>query len=120
MVTGQIIPSKVEHRGTGRVFDMTMVYGFNDQAMRRTLWSDIKGIKGSIKGAWAIMGDFNCMLNTNERIRTPVKLAELRDFRNCVVECEFQDLKSSGSFFTWNNKQRGDDRVWSKIDSLSK
>ena len=77
---------------------------------------DIKGLRGSINGAWAIMGDFNRMLNMDERIGRPFEMAEIREFRQCVEECEVQDLKSSVSFFTWNNKQRGEDRVWSKID----
>ena len=99
-----------------RIFHITMVCGFNDQAMTRTLWRDIKGLRGSINGAWAIMGDFNRMLNMDERIGRPFEMAEIREFRQCVEECEVQDLKSSVSFFTWNNKQRGEDRVWSKID----
>lgn len=37
-------------------------------------------------------------------------------FRDCVEICEIMDMKHSGSTFTWNNKQEGEDRVFSKID----
>lgn len=38
--------------------------------------------------------------------------------KDCMLECEVQDIKSSGSFYTWNNKQEGAYRVFSKIDRM--
>ncbi|KAJ8534835.1 hypothetical protein K7X08_016563 [Anisodus acutangulus] len=64
------------------------------------------------------MGDFNCVLNGDERLGRPVSEAEIREFRQCVGACSLQELKSSGSFFTWNNKQGADSRVYSRIDRL--
>ncbi|XP_070002799.1 uncharacterized protein [Nicotiana sylvestris] len=42
-------------------------------------------------------------------------MSEIREFKQCVEECTLQDIKSSGAFFTWNNKHGGDDRVYSRI-----
>ncbi|XP_062118594.1 uncharacterized protein LOC133832241 [Humulus lupulus] len=36
--------------------------------------------------------------------------------RDCMTSCQLEDLKFSGCFFTWNNKQQNDERVCSKID----
>ncbi|XP_074314162.1 uncharacterized protein LOC141649368 [Silene latifolia] len=37
-------------------------------------------------------------------------------FQDTAAECDLQDLKSYGAFFTWNNKQPSDTRVFSRID----
>ncbi|XP_059294688.1 uncharacterized protein LOC132047699 [Lycium ferocissimum] len=62
------------------------------------------------------MGDFNNVLNGNERVGSPVTAAETKDFKRCVDICRLQDLKSSGSFYTWNNKHGESTRVYSRID----
>ncbi|XP_070031877.1 uncharacterized protein [Nicotiana tomentosiformis] len=74
-VTDQLIHCEVLHMGTGRKFWVTIVFAYNDMALRRPLWQDIKEVYDKINGLWAVMGDFNC------------------------------DLKSSRAFYTWNNKQ---------------
>ena len=70
-----------------------------------------------MRGPWAVMGDFNCVLN-REDMGSQVRMSEIRDFQNCVEECELQEMKSSGAFYTWNNKKRGEDRVYSRIDRV--
>lgn len=64
------------------------------------------------------MGDFNCVLRREERVGSPVTMAEIRDFRNCVDTNGLHELKSSGSFYTWSSKQNGDDKVLSRIDRV--
>ncbi|XP_016486838.1 uncharacterized protein LOC107807064 [Nicotiana tabacum] len=95
-----------------------MVYGFNDAALRRKLWEDIKEIHEHMDELWAVMGDFNCVLHKEERIGSPITMTEIREFKQCVKECTLQDMKSSGAFFTWNNKQGGNDRVYSRINRV--
>lgn len=46
------------------------------------------------------MGDFNCVLNMDERLGTLVKNSEILDFSRCVNNCQMEDMKASGSFFT--------------------
>ncbi|KAK4733532.1 hypothetical protein R3W88_007793 [Solanum pinnatisectum] len=113
-----MIHNAVTHRGTGRQFWLTMVYGYNDQGLRRGLWMELEKISSQLSGPWAVMGDFNCVLNMEERLGRQVILAEVRDFRHCIRVCDLHDMKSSGAFVTWNNKQLGNDRVQSKIDRV--
>ncbi|XP_019266559.1 PREDICTED: uncharacterized protein LOC109243992 [Nicotiana attenuata] len=109
-VTAQLIHCEIQYRGTGHTFHVTMIYAFNDATLRRELWQTLKEINGQIKGPWAIMGDFNCVLQKEERIGSPVTMAEIRDFKKYVEECELKNLKSTGAFFTWTNKQSGGDK----------
>lgn len=64
------------------------------------------------------MGDFNVVLNLDERIGSPVRLSEVKDFKECVEKCGLGDIKQAGRFYTWNNKQEGENRVFSKIDKV--
>ncbi|XP_019225394.1 PREDICTED: uncharacterized protein LOC109206977 [Nicotiana attenuata] len=45
-------------------------------------------------------------------------MAEIIEFKECVTKCTLQDMKSSGAFYTWNNKQGSADRVYSRIDRV--
>lgn len=65
-----------------------------------------------------VLGDFNGVLNGDERIRNAVKFQEMAPFRTCVERRELQDIKVAGNFFTWNNKHEGDKRVYSRIDRV--
>ncbi|XP_062074993.1 uncharacterized protein LOC133779000 [Humulus lupulus] len=40
------------------------------------------------------------------------------NFKACLEFCEVRDIKCSGTFYTWNNKQSGDDRVYAKLDRV--
>lgn len=64
-----------------------------------------------LSGPWIVIGDFNCVLNIEERVGRQVTVTEVRDFRHCIRICDLHDMKSSGALFTWNNKQMGGDRV---------
>ncbi|XP_074305591.1 uncharacterized protein LOC141640810 [Silene latifolia] len=52
----------------------------------------------------------------NERIGGILKDQEMLPFQDTDDECELQDIKSYGAFFTWNNKQPSETRVFSRID----
>lgn len=65
-----------------------------------------------------MLGDFNCVLNIEERLGSPMTMAEVREFRECVGKCDLQNIRYSGSYYTWNNKQPGGNRVYSKIDRV--
>ncbi|XP_075092350.1 uncharacterized protein LOC142172591 [Nicotiana tabacum] len=85
---------------------------------RRKLWDGVNQIRVKMDGPWAVMRDFNCVLNREERIGSKVTMAETRDFRQCIEVCGLKELRSSRAFFTWNNKQGGDSRVYIRIDRV--
>lgn len=52
------------------------MYGYNDHIMRMSLWSEINELSGHINGLWAVMWDFNCVLNRDERIGNQTEMKE--------------------------------------------
>ncbi|XP_074265564.1 uncharacterized protein LOC141588003 [Silene latifolia] len=73
-------------------------------------------MKVRYQGPWGVCGDFNCVLNFNERIGRDVTWADIANFRDCVDFCGLMDMKGQGAFFTWNNKQAPSTRGYSRID----
>lgn len=117
-VTSQLIHCKVT-TGYGKyTFWRSFVYGFNDTQQRETLWKDLTDITLNRIGAWVCFGDFNALMNTDERIGNPVRWHDIRPMRECMHNFQLEDVKYVGNFFTWNNKQEGSGRVLSKIDRV--
>ncbi|XP_074287958.1 uncharacterized protein LOC141613120 [Silene latifolia] len=112
----QFIHMKVETVVSRSVFYLTMIYAFNNIHERASLWDHLRRIAGLVDGPWAIAGDFNCVLSATERVGGNIPNAEIEPFRTCVLGCGVVDIPAIGSLFTWNNKQRPEDRIYSRID----
>ncbi|KAM6551594.1 hypothetical protein CsatB_001402 [Cannabis sativa] len=95
---------------------LTIVYGFNDRQGRLELWRDLNGLK--TKESWIVMGDFNAITTKEERVGHRVKYQAEMEFISSIQHCQLEDVKSTGSFYTWTNKQQGHDRIYSKIDRV--
>ncbi|XP_021739498.1 uncharacterized protein LOC110705886 [Chenopodium quinoa] len=117
-VEAQLIHVNVVHKASKFVFWYTVVYGLNTTDEREVLWHQIGEIKNDTHGPWILGGDFNNVLNTEDKIGSPVTFAEIENFRQCVRQNLLIDFKAGGLFYTWNNKQQGSDRVCKKIDRI--
>ena len=80
------------------------------------LWMDLGGIAQNMIDPWLVAGDFNDVLKQSDRIGKKIHRKITGDFQRCVELCQLEDLKFSGYFYTWNNKQENEKRVWAKID----
>ncbi|XP_074267096.1 uncharacterized protein LOC141590399 [Silene latifolia] len=114
----QVIHAQVTNLVTGFDWTCSLVYGCNADSDRVALWDSLIAMKANVHGPWLVMGDFNNVLYVNERIGSQVTDAEIKGFQNCVDVCGLYDMVSTGAYFTWNNKQEGDARVYSWIDRV--
>lgn len=92
----------------GNKFFCSFIYAHNSQNERVAMLKDLCDLADGINGPWILMGDFNCVLHTGKRVGSPVRLSEIQESQTCVNKCGLEDFKSSGNFYTWNNKQQGD------------
>lgn len=67
---------------------------------------------------WVIMGDFNALMDIEDRVGAPVRLSNIQDMRNCMAFCNLTKVKTVGRQYTWTNKQEGNARVFSRIDRV--
>ncbi|XP_020263344.1 uncharacterized protein LOC109839326 [Asparagus officinalis] len=95
----------------------TIVYAHNQMTSRRILWSDLLTFKNNVTGPWVIGGDFNAITSYDEKIGgVSVSESDIEDFQNFIISSHLLHLKSTGCYFTWNNKQNADTRIWSRLD----
>lgn len=64
------------------------------------------------------MGDLNSILNKEERVGSKVTYVKIKDLKECVEYYGLYEMKSSRCYYTWSNKQEGQDRVPSRIDRV--
>ncbi|XP_020243279.1 uncharacterized protein LOC109821505 [Asparagus officinalis] len=57
-------------------------------------------------------GDFNAITSYDEKIGgVSVSESDIEDFQNFISSNHLLHLKSTGCYFTWNNKQNADTRI---------
>ncbi|XP_074314235.1 uncharacterized protein LOC141649444 [Silene latifolia] len=112
----QFIHMRIEPVETRKSFYVTMVYAFNSISDRAPLWDNLRKIASQVSGPWAIAGDFNCVLSAGERVGGNTPSGEMEPFRQCVADCGVIDIDAIGSLFTWNNKKKPEERIYSRID----
>lgn len=58
-------------------FYCTFVYTFNERSRRVELWNDLKSL--ITLDPWLLCGDFNCVMNAEERIGSLVMIGEMME-----------------------------------------
>ncbi|XP_074300867.1 uncharacterized protein LOC141632200 [Silene latifolia] len=99
-------------------FYCTMMYAFNEFAQRESLWLKLKSFARQIHEPWIVGGDFNCVTLAHERLGGTVTTAEAEPFQECIEDCDLSDMPATGAFYTWNNKQPPDTRIYSRLDRV--
>ncbi|XP_074274081.1 uncharacterized protein LOC141597513 [Silene latifolia] len=112
----QFIHVKIKVLLTGHSFIATFVYAYNKIEDRVPLWNAL--LRNRVTGPWIVLGDFNNVMFSNERLGGIVKDDEMFPFQSTVNNCDLHDMKTTGAFFTWNNKQPSATRVFSRIDRV--
>lgn len=97
------------------MFYCTFVYRLNDGKGREILWSDVKNLSIT-QPPWIILGDFNALMKLDERVGNPVREKEIEDMQTCMQDCRLMELKSSGQYYTWSDKQECVNKVFCILD----
>ncbi|KAL2938007.1 LINE-1 retrotransposable element ORF2 protein [Bienertia sinuspersici] len=67
-MTDQIIHCVIKPSGGLEEFFCTFIYAHNDAKLRDSLWETLSKLNSKLRGPWLMMGDFNCVINIEERI----------------------------------------------------
>ncbi|XP_048492984.1 uncharacterized protein LOC104907175 [Beta vulgaris subsp. vulgaris] len=114
--TDQFIHCYVQPISGRTSFFCTFIYAYNESARRESMWASLRDVK--TKEPWITIGDLNYVRHVDERIGALVRSGEMEPINRCMIDCGLDDKRSSRYFFTWNNKQQGDARVFSKLDRI--
>ncbi|XP_058762288.1 uncharacterized protein LOC131635665 [Vicia villosa] len=96
----------------GRTICITVIYAQNQLQQRQDLWRNLKRTTLTIQDLWMVIGDFNNVLSTNDRIGgNKVKDSEYLDMTSMMKDSGMFAHDTRGQHFTWSNGV-----VYSRID----
>lgn len=116
--SAQMIHYRISVNNDKKSFLFSFIYGFNEPQNKESLWTDLMAIANKTSEPWCIGGDFNSILNLDERVGSPVKDSEIVPMRSCMSYCKLEDVKAMGRFYTWTNKQAGSVESSQKLTEL--
>ncbi|XP_060182252.1 uncharacterized protein LOC132611912 [Lycium barbarum] len=97
----------------------TLVYAKCSDSDRTELWEDIYHLSNTLSCSWLIGGDFNVVLNDEEKIGgNPVQPQDIEDFAFCINSCELEEVNFKGSPFTWWNGRADATCIFERLDRM--
>jgi len=83
------------------------------------LWDSLYSISCGMTTPWIVGGDFNAVLNGEEKIGgIPVTAADVEDFQTCIGSSDLSQISFKGSPFTWWNGRAGEDCIFERLDRI--
>ena len=93
------------------------VYGHPQASQKKHTWTLLRRLTGLFSLLWLCFGDFNEILNLNEkRGRLDRSADAINEFRAAIRDCKLFDLGSRGHPFTWSNRQFGPQLIEEMLD----
>ncbi|XP_058192110.1 uncharacterized protein LOC131309505 [Rhododendron vialii] len=113
----QFIHLEVHQNYGGAPFLATFVYGASNYLARQALWSSLHNLQPF--SPWFVLGDFNAIRYPNEKFGGNTSWPpHMNEFNHCLYTLELDDLRYTGCFFTWANKQDPSHFVTTKLDRI--
>ncbi|VFQ82141.1 unnamed protein product [Cuscuta campestris] len=98
----QFIHCNVDCLITQKTFALSFVYALYNVSVRRELWDKLSCI-GNGNIPWAVMGDFNSVASSGERVNCNVQGSYyMKDLLYFRMMNDLMDAKATGLEFTWN------------------
>lgn len=97
-------------------FNYGVVYVNHTIQEMKNLQEDLKEIIHGINNPILIMGDFNTILASEDRINdNPIQDIKVKDFKSFLINTGLDELKTAGKQYTWSNNY-----VHNRIDRILK
>ena len=81
------------------------IYRPSDVGMKRNLWDQIRTLRNfNLGGLWCILGDFNSIRTTSERMGTSQRQQDernIKEFNDWIADLEVDDVPCMGRKYTW-------------------
>uniref|UniRef100_A0A0V0I5C8 Putative ovule protein n=1 Tax=Solanum chacoense TaxID=4108 RepID=A0A0V0I5C8_SOLCH len=117
--TEQQLTLQLHHQSYIHSLFVTLVYAKCNADQRQMLWEDLFQLATGMTSPWVVGGDFNVVLNTEEKIGgLPVSDADHEDFENCISSCNLNEIQFRGNPFTWWNGRANNECIFERLDRI--
>ncbi|KAK4274538.1 hypothetical protein QN277_017742 [Acacia crassicarpa] len=113
----QFIHFQCRHQGR-QPFWLTAVYAIPSPSQKQRLWAELEIFAASMSEAWVLLGDFNDISSSTERIGGfGFNPARSKLFNDRMRRCKLTDLGAVGPQFTWRGPRvQGNRRLYERLD----
>lgn len=95
----------------------TGIYGHPEGPQKKHTWTLLRRLAGLFSFPWLCFGDFNEILNLNEKLGGRERnMSMVANFKEAVNDCNLEDLGYRGYPFTWSNRRFGPHFVEERLD----
>ncbi|XP_059429046.1 uncharacterized protein LOC132162844 [Corylus avellana] len=102
--TRRHINAVVHSPGCDNYWTLTCFYGHPESAKRHESWALLNHLKSFLPKAWLCIGDFNEIVEQEEKVGGDVRReSQMEQFRMVLEDCGLSDMGYKGSKFTWTN-----------------
>lgn len=96
---------------------ITIVYASPRLVERKLLWSNLSQVALLHNLPWLLLGDFNEILCGNDKLKgRQINLNRALEFKTCLDNYNFLDLRFSRPKYTWSNLKQVTDLILERID----
>ncbi|KAM3020904.1 hypothetical protein ACUV84_040901 [Puccinellia chinampoensis] len=92
----------------------TIVYGPTEDAERPSFLEELREVRAICNGLWTVAGDFNLILNAEDKNNSRLNRRIMGRFRRLVSDLELTEAPLIGRKYTWSNER--DIPTLSRID----
>jgi exonuclease III len=101
----------------GEVWDLTSIYGHPEEHHKKKTWDLIDSLGRQISGRWLCCGDFNDILDSQEKKGGNSRSqSQFAAGRQVVARWSLNDLGYEGYPFTWTNGREEEENIQCRID----
>jgi hypothetical protein len=80
---------------------LSVVYGPQHEATKALFLEELETIRDQCQGPWAIIGDFNLILDDADKSNTRINRRSMQRFRRTVASLQLLDIHHSEQFDPW-------------------
>ncbi|WMV24639.1 hypothetical protein MTR67_018024 [Solanum verrucosum] len=109
----------IKFRINNRHYIISVVYARCNTMERLELWDELEGIVNRELFPWVIGGDFNVILNEEEKLGgLPFTQNEAIDFASFISSCALTEVQTIGSKYTWWNGRIEVECIFKRLDRI--
>jgi hypothetical protein len=87
----------------GTAWWLTAVYGPTCVSLQPVFLDELWALRVALQGPWAVVGDFNLIIDAADRNTSIVDRPAIGLFRRCLNDLELRESPLIGRHFTWSN-----------------